>query len=221
MPGAEAGLQPGDTLVSFNNYQPHSVQALIPYLQDQHGAPLTMNILRDGQPLTLHLTPVLVDRADGSKAYQIGFAPLPVPVVVKNLSLFPAIAQGFTSSFKDASLIVDVIKGMFTARVSVRSVSGPIGIGQQVHQQFSLPGWSPIITLMAFISVNLGIFNLLPFPILDGGMILFLAIESFMRRDVSYRIKERVYQVAFVCFVLFAAFVIFNDISRLSLFAKP
>jgi regulator of sigma E protease len=69
--------------------------------------------------------------------------------------------------------------------------------------------------------VNLGIFNLLPIPILDGGMILFLAIESAVRRDLNQQVKERVYQVAFVCLIAFAAFVIFNDISRLSLFAKP
>jgi regulator of sigma E protease len=90
-----------------------------------------------------------------------------------------------------------------------------------VHQAFQLPGWTPIVELMAFISVNLGIFNLLPFPILDGGMILFLIVESLLRRDVNLQVKERVYQVAFVCFVLFFVFVIFNDISRLSPFAKP
>jgi regulator of sigma E protease len=221
MPGAEAGLQPGDTLLSFNNYTPHSVEALVPYLQDQKGAPLTLNILRNGQPITLHLTPVLADRGNGTKAYQVGFLPLPVPVIVKNLPLGEAIVQGFERSGKDASLIADVVKGMFTHRVSVRSLSGPIGIGQQVHQAFQLPGWTPIVELMAFISVNLGIFNLLPFPILDGGMILFLIVESLLRRDVNLQVKERVYQVAFVCFVLFFVFVIFNDISRLSLFAKP
>jgi regulator of sigma E protease len=68
---------------------------------------------------------------------------------------------------------------------------------------------------MAMISLNLGIFNLLPIPILDGGMILFLAIESLMRRDLNQAVKERVYQVAFVCLVLFAAVVIFNDITKL------
>jgi len=67
---------------------------------------------------------------------------------------------------------------------------------------------------MAMISLNLGIFNLLPIPILDGGMIVFLAIESVIRRDLNPRIKERIYQVAFVCIVLFAAMVIFNDITK-------
>jgi len=68
---------------------------------------------------------------------------------------------------------------------------------------------------MSMISLQLGIFNLLPVPILDGGMILFLAIESIMRRDVNEQVKERIYQFAFVCIILFAAFVMFNDVSKL------
>jgi regulator of sigma E protease len=84
-----------------------------------------------------------------------------------------------------------------------------------VNEAFEAPGSFPIIATMAMISLNLGIFNLLPIPILDGGMILFLAIESLMRRDLNQAVKERVYQVAFVCLVLFAAMVIFNDITKL------
>jgi regulator of sigma E protease len=220
MPGQQAGLQPGDTLLSFNGFTVHSVHALKPYLQDQSGRPEVVQVLRGNQPLTLNVTPVAVDTPDG-KAFQIGFLPQNPPVRVQNLSAGPAIAQAARRSVKYASLIVDVIKGMFTHRVSVRSVSGPIGIGQQVHQAFAMPGWNPLLELMAFISVNLGIFNLLPIPILDGGMILFLAIESAIRRDLNQQIKERVYQVAFVCLIAFAAFVIFNDITRLQLFAKP
>jgi regulator of sigma E protease len=85
-----------------------------------------------------------------------------------------------------------------------------------VHQAFESKNWkADVIETMAMISLNLGIFNLLPIPILDGGMILFLAIESLMRRDLNQAVKERVYQVAFVCLVLFAAVVIFNDLTKL------
>jgi regulator of sigma E protease len=83
-----------------------------------------------------------------------------------------------------------------------------------------MPGWMPLIGLMSYISLNLGIFNLLPIPILDGGMIFFLIIETIMRRDVNQQLKERLYQVAFVCILAFFAFVIFNDITRLNLFTK-
>ena len=83
-----------------------------------------------------------------------------------------------------------------------------------------MPGWQPIIGLMALISLNLGILNLLPIPILDGGMILLLLVEGVLRRDLNQEFKERIYQVAFVVLILFAAFVMFNDITRLPIFSK-
>ena len=75
-------------------------------------------------------------------------------------------------------------------------------------------GWTPLLELTAAISLNLGIFNLLPIPILDGGVILFLLLEGIMRRDISISIKERIYQAAFVFLVLFAAMVIYNDLMK-------
>ena len=220
-PGERAGLKAGDAIASVNGLSFHSVPALLAYLQDQGGRALELKVLRAGQTLAINVTPIMADEPDGSKAYQIGFQAMTPPVQVENLGLGAAMAQAGTRTLKYASMIVDVIKGMFTHHVSVRSVSGPIGIGQQVHQAFKMKSNNPLVELMAFISVNLGIFNLLPIPILDGGMILFLLIESIMRRDLNQQIKERVYQVAFVCLIAFAAFVIFNDITRLSLFARP
>src|SRR5579864_1145905 len=83
-------------------------------------------------------------------------------------------------------------------------------------QPFSVTekGWTPLLGLTAGISLNLGIFNLLPIPILDGGVILLLLIEGLMRRDISLQIKERIYQAAFVFLVLFAVTVIYNDIVK-------
>ena len=79
-----------------------------------------------------------------------------------------------------------------------------------------MPGWQPIINLMAMISLNLGIFNLLPFPLLDGGLILLLLIESVMRQDLNGQVKERIYQVAFVVLILFFVFVTFNHLTRIA-----
>ena len=99
-------------------------------------------------------------------------------------------------------------------KVSLKMVSGPIGIAQETSFAARQKGWSPLMELTAGISLNLGIFNLLPIPILDGGVILFLLIEGLMRRDVSMRIKERVYQAAFVFLVLFAVVVLYNDLMK-------
>jgi len=93
-------------------------------------------------------------------------------------------------------------------------MSGPIDIAKVSGEAAREPGWTPLLLLMAGISLNLGIFNLFPIPILDGGVILLLLIEGLMRRDISLHIKERIYQAAFVFLVLFAAMVIFNDITK-------
>ena len=113
-----------------------------------------------------------------------------------------------------------MLRKLFSRHSNVKQLSGPIGIARVTGEAITMPGWQPIIGEMALISLNLGIFNLLPFPILDGGMILLLLIEGAMRRDLNQQFKERIYQVAFVVLVLFAAFVMFNDVSKLSLFSK-
>jgi regulator of sigma E protease len=79
-------------------------------------------------------------------------------------------------------------------------------------------GWLPKFGLASAISLNLGIVNLLPFPILDGGLILLLVIESVIRRDIGVAVKERIYQAAFVLIIAFFAFVIFNDVTKLPIF---
>jgi regulator of sigma E protease len=220
MPAIRAGLQPKDLIASIDGLQLHSVPALLAYLQDQAGKPAALNILRDGQTVPLHITPELADRGDGVKDYRLGFKYMQPPVKVERLPLGKAIVASWEFNKKGSLLIVEVLKRMFTRQVSVRSLSGPIGIGQQIHQAAEMPGWMPIIGLMAYISLNLGIFNLLPIPILDGGMILFLLVETIMGRDLNQQLKERIYQVAFVCILVFAVMVIFNDLTKLSLFTK-
>lgn len=220
MPAIKAGLKPGDKVAAIDGLSLHSVPALLAYLQDQAGKPAVLTILRDGKTLPIKITPQLADSGDGTRDFRLGFSYLPPPIKVQRLPFDKAVAASWKFNKKGSLLIVEVVKRMFTRQVSVRSLSGPIGIGQQVHQAVSMPGWMPIIGLMAYISLNLGIFNLLPIPILDGGMILFLIIESIIRRDVNQQFKERVYQIAFVCIIIFAVFVIFNDITKLSFFSK-
>jgi regulator of sigma E protease len=150
------------------------------------------------------VTPELTDVED-VKAYRLGFQPVSPPVKVEQLSFSKSVAAAWVFTGKNSLLIVDVMKGMFERHVSVRSLAGPIGIGQIVHEAAQMPGWMPLIGTVASISINLAMVNLLPFPILDGGMIFLLLIESIIRRDFPMHIKERIYQVAFVCLVLFCS----------------
>jgi regulator of sigma E protease len=219
-PAERAGLKPADQIVSIDTLPVHSVNALLAYMQDQKGKPAVLDVIRQGQHLTLPITPALSDAGDGTKAYRLGFEYVPPPVVIEHLPLNKATKFAWTFSKKSSRLIVDVIKGMFERHISVKSLSGPIGIAPVIHQAAEAKGWMPLVQVMANISINLGMLNLLPFPMLDGGMIFLLIVESIFRRDLPMPIKERIYQVAFVCILLFAVMVIFNDITKLPIFAK-
>jgi regulator of sigma E protease len=218
-PADRAGLKPNDQIVSVDGLTIRSIPALLSYLQDQQGKPATLNILRNGQAMNLVVKPEMTDSGDGTQAYHLGFRAFDPPSKIEQLPLPKALAASWEFNEKNSLLVVDVIKGMFERHISVKSLSGPIGIGEVVHDAAEAPGWMPLIGTVAMISINLGMFNLLPFPILDGGMIFLLLIESLFRRDLPMPVKERIYQVAFVCIILFAAMVIFNDITKLPFFA--
>ena len=218
MPAAAAGLKPGDQIVSIDGVEVHSVPMLLAYMQDSKGKPSQLAILRNGVPQTLAVTPEQ-STADGTKGYRLGFTYVRPPVHVDKLPIGAAVSESADANLKSALMIRDVLKGMAERRVSPKQLQGPIGIGQQVGMAARESVWT-LLRLMAMISINLGIFNLLPIPILDGGMILFLLIESLIRRDINQQLKERVYQVAFVCLVVFAVMVIFNDVTKLPLFSK-
>jgi regulator of sigma E protease len=225
MPATRAGLKPGDKILTIDGLQLHSVPALLSYLQDQAGKPASLTIQRTAangtvQTLPIQITPELADTPGGPKDYRLGFVAVLPPVRVERLPFGKAMAASWQFNKKGSLFIVEVIKRLFTRQVSVKSLQSPIGIGQQIHQAAQMPGWMPLIGTMSLISLNLGILNLMPIPILDGGLILFLIIETIMRRDVNQQIKERIYQVAFVCILAFFAFVIFNDLTRLNLFSK-
>jgi regulator of sigma E protease len=221
MPAKAAGLEDGDTLVAIDNLHLHSVEALLAYLKDDAGKPVILNVERkqsDGsfKTMPITVTPIYADAQQG-KSWQTGFTPVHPPTHVERLPFAAALAASWDDNLKNSKLIFEVLQRLLTHQVSVKSLSSPIGIGVQVHQAFQASDWLdplPVIQLMAMISLNLGIFNLLPIPILDGGMIVFLGIESLIRRDLPPRFKERIYQVAFVCIILFAAVVIFNDLTK-------
>src|ERR1017187_10246021 len=106
-----------------------------------------------------------------------------------------------------------VLQGMLQRRMSAKSLTGPIGM-IQLSGDAAREGPSVFLSLMAMVSLQLAIFNLLPIPVLDGGSILMLLIEMTMRRDLSITVKETVFKVGFVCIMMLVLFVIYNDISR-------
>ena len=219
-PLAKAGVQKGDQLVALNGVKLHSTTSVMAYLQQSGDKPVDVTINRGGSTLQLAVTPMLGDDGTGRIGYRLGFRPEPPPFTVEQLPLPEAMRRSVAFNEQNSGYIVEVLRKLFSRHSNVKQLSGPIGIARVTGEAITMPGWQPIIGEMALISLNLGIFNLLPFPILDGGMILLLVIEGAMRRDLNQQFKERIYQVAFVVLVLFAVFVMFNDVSKLSIFSK-
>jgi regulator of sigma E protease len=220
MPGGKAGLKSGDEIVSVDGTQLHSLPSMVLYLQQNGNKPVTLSILRNGTPTTLIVTPEKVAGPDGQPRYEIGFNTDPPPSHIERLSLPQAMSKAVSECVKESTMLMDVLRRVVTHQMSARTLSGPVGIARQTGYVVSMPGWSPVMAWTAFISVQLGILNLLPIPILDGGMILFLLIETVMRRDMNETLKERVYQTAFVFFILLMVFVLFNDLSKIPSIAR-
>lgn len=217
-PAAQAGLRAGDSILSVDGHPFHAVSSLIAYMAAGKGAPIALEVRRDGQILSLIARPAPLD-----SGYKLGFQASPTPIQSHPLPFTKAWTKSRLFCADNSFLIVEVLKRLFTRRVSVSQLSGPVGIARIAGEAAETKGWFPKFGLAAEISLNLGILNLLPFPILDGGMILFLLIEGALRRDIGINVKERIYQVAFVVLVAFFAFVIFNDVSKLPIFShlKP
>jgi regulator of sigma E protease len=217
-PAALAGLRDGDQIVAVDGHAFHSVNTLLAYMQWEQGKPLLMEVERNGAALQLTATP-----GDTDGSWKLGFTYVPPPIRDDPLPFLAASKKSFVF-FKNNSIVVaEVLDRLFTHRLSVSQLMGPVGIAKVAGQAAQMDGWQPKFYLASEISLQLGILNLMPFPILDGGMILLLLIESMLRHDISIVIKERIYTAAFVVLMAFFAFVLFNDVSRLGLFAhiKP
>ena len=216
-PVQRAGLQKGDKILSVDGHPFHSVLPLVDYMQAGKGKPVTLAIERKGA----QLSPISIQPYQQDGGWRLGFQgaiPDDFAVRPEPMSFSNAVAESRDFCASSSLLIVNVLKKVLTHKVSVKQLSGPVGIAVAAGQAVKEPYWSAKFGLAASISLNLGILNLLPFPILDGGLILLLAVESIMRRDINIIVKERIYQAAFVVLIAFFAFIMFNDVSKLQMF---
>jgi regulator of sigma E protease len=213
-PAALAGLRAGDAIASVDGHAFHTVSTLLAYMQAGHGKPLALTVLRNGATLQMVASPARLD----ASGYKLGFVTSPIPYRDNPLSLPAAVNKSVGFCESNSFLIVEVLERLFEHKVSVSQLSGPVGIARMAGEAAEMKGWYPKFGLAGEISLNLGILNLLPFPILDGGLILLLIIESLLRHDISINVKERIYQAAFVVLMVFFVFIIFSDVSKLPMF---
>ncbi len=218
-PAEEAGLRAGDAIQSVDGHPFHTVTSLLAYMQAEGGKPLSLAVVRNGAAQA----PLVAHPAQLEGGWKLGFVPVQIPYRHKPLPLIKAASKSTVFCADNSFLIFEVLRGIFTHKVSVSQLAGPVGIARMAGEAAEMRDWSPKFGLAAEISLNLGILNLLPFPILDGGMIFLLLIEGAIRRDIGIQVKERIYQAAFVLLVVFFAFIIFNDVTKLPVFThiKP
>jgi regulator of sigma E protease len=145
--------------------------------------------------------------SDASDPYR-GFIP---PTEIRKLSFFPAIKDSVEQNWKMLRYAFITLGRLFRAEGSVKELSGPISIAR-ISGEMLRRGWMNTIALMAMISLQLGIMNLLPIPVLDGGHIMILLVEGVARRDLSLRVKERIQQVGFAVLAALMIVVLYNDV---------
>jgi regulator of sigma E protease len=213
-PADQAGLRAGDQIASVDGHPFHYLGTVRAYLQSGQGKSVSLEILRNGATIPMVVHP---NKSDAN-TWQLGFESIPPPYREEPLPLGRAVSKSLGFCKDNSFLIIEVLQRLFTHKVSVSQLSGPVGIARMAGEAAEMKGWLPKFGLAGQISLNLGILNLLPFPILDGGMIFLLLIESMLRHDISINVKERIYQAAFVVIMAFMVFIIFNDVTKLPLF---
>ncbi len=213
LPAEAAGLKAGDEITAIDGVPIRFWPRISEIVQNKQGKEMEVQFLRGGQPMTTRLKPLLgTAEGDPTKKWRIGVA-FQNDVVTKRLGFVDALGESLSTNKRFALLIFDFVGKIAQQKVSPRTLEGPIGIAR-LSGQAARQGLGDLISLMAAISLNLGVFNLFPIPVLDGGLLLLIIIESVMRRDLSLRMKEKVTQVGFVALMLLAVFVIYNDIVK-------
>jgi len=206
-PAATAGIRAGDRIVTVEDEMVDQYYDLPRLIVPHANEEIRIEVLRGTERLSF----TVLTLSEGGQG-KIGVAPV-VPTTLQKLSPLKALSAGFVECRKMTYQTFRVIGRLLTGRISIRQVSGPVGIAQ-ISGEAARSGLQTLIMLMGIISLQLGIFNLLPIPILDGGHLTIIAFESVIRRDLPLKVKERILEVGFYLLILLMVVVLFNDIVR-------
>jgi regulator of sigma E protease len=211
-PAERAGMRADDRIVQINGQPIASWMQLLDQVRNSDGHPIHFVVERGQNRIPMDITPVRTMDPSGAMTWQVG---------IQEKTQDEYVRQGLVESFQDAGVatlsgireIGEVLGGLFNGKVSVRDLQTVVGIAREAGRA-AQRGPLRLLELTAIISLNLGLINLLPIPILDGGHILMLAVEGTLRRELSVAFKERLVQVGLVFLLAFFAFVMYNDIVR-------
>jgi regulator of sigma E protease len=208
-PAERAGLKPGDVVLAVDGRAISFPRQLSDAISKSPDKPITLTIRRDGRLTDIRVTPALKETGGmigigiGAEVREIVHPPL------------EALRLSFVRTWEMSGQIMHTLWGLLTGETSPKQLMGPVGIAQ-LSGESAEQGWTSLVNLMATISLNLGLLNLLPIPVLDGGHILILALEGVARRNFSMRVKERMLLAGFVLLLMLMITVIYNDLTRIS-----
>jgi regulator of sigma E protease len=212
-PAAQAGMQPGDRVVAVGGQPVRSAEHVSMFIREHRTEPITLTVERNGLKQEITATPRRL--SDGVE--RLGIAPVDDFPLVKP-SLGSAASYAVRSNLEILRLTGKALGQFFTGQRSARNtLSGPVGIYKAAGSAVERFGWGGFFTTLGFLSLNLGIFNLLPIPVLDGGAIFLLLIEAVLATvgmKLSMGVRDRIQQVGFVMVLLLMVFVITNDILK-------
>jgi regulator of sigma E protease len=201
-----AGLRPGDRIVSVNGKAINDLSRLDEILTKRPSTAFTLGIQRGNQHFEAQFPSVKHNPRDPYR----GFLP---PIETRKLTLLPALKESVAQNWKMLRYAANAIRRIFRSEGSVRELSGPIDIAR-ISGDMLRRGWMEVVALMAMISLQLGVMNLLPIPVLDGGHIAILLVEGVARRDLSLRAKERIQQLGFAVLAALMIVVLYNDVMK-------
>lgn len=214
-----AGLQPGDTIQAINGEQITAWAQIDQLIKRSPEIPLAISVQRDGQTLSLQATPELSQGPDGFSQGLLGIVPAASPWpedlrYTQRYGILAAVKEGVGQTWQLTRLSFAMVVKLLTGDLSVKHLSGPIAIAQGAGSTASM-GLIAFLSFMALISVNLGVINLLPLPILDGGHLMYLVVELIRGKPVSERAQEIGFRFGALVLLMLMGIALLNDISRL------
>ncbi len=209
-PAHQVGIRPGDRIVEVNGKVVKSWFEVVKEVRASKGKPVKLKIIRGEKTVEKEVVPAIDPRR---KVPVLGIGPK-FETVKESFSPSEALRRSFERTWELTALTFKVLWGLITGAVSVKTLGGPIAIAQFAGQAAE-GGLIPFLSSMAFISLQLAIFNLLPLPVLDGGLILLFLVEMVRGRPLPDRFKEYWQRIGFALIISLMAFVVINDLLRI------
>ncbi|MBR5155900.1 MAG: RIP metalloprotease RseP [Clostridia bacterium] len=203
-------LQPEDKVIELNQKSVHIKKDIDFAMQQSGGKVCEITIDRGGEKLKRTFTPLAAKYTDGTPAYMIGFVP-----VMSKPTVFNVLREGFFQTVWMGKIVFVSIGMLISGQASVSDVSGPVGVVDAMNTQAQAGGFVALLYLAGFISVNIGIMNLLPIPALDGGRIFFVLVEAIRRKPIPPEKEGMVHFVGLVLLMGVMVMATWNDIMRL------